>query len=71
MTLILPICALITGGSLPVSNQSATIDLPACLIVACISLIPTFITKKFARWQSVLLLTTYIGYMVMTTTAVI
>jgi len=70
LTLILPICALITGGSLPVSSQSAIIDLPACLIVACIAMIPTFITKKFARWQSVLLLGTYIGYMIMTTTAV-
>jgi len=70
LTLILPICALITGGSLPVSNQVATIDLPACLIVGCIAMIPTLITKKFARWQSVLLLGTYIGYMVLTTTSV-
>ena len=66
LTLILPICSLITGGSLPVSVQSAAIDLPACLIVGCIAMIPTLITKKFARWQSILLLVTYIGYMILT-----
>lgn len=70
LTLILPICALISGGNLPVSSQVATIDFPACLIVACLAIIPTLITKKFSRWQSVLLLGTYIGYMVITTTAV-
>ena len=71
LTLILPICALITGGSLPVSAQSAAIDLPACLIIGAIAILPTFITKKFARWQSVVLLVTYIGYVVITVTAVI
>lgn len=71
LTLILPICAAITGGNLPVSTQVATIDLPACLIVAVIAIIPALITKKFARWQSILLLGSYIGYMVITTTAVV
>lgn len=70
LTLILPICALITGGSLPVSSQVAAIDLPASLVVACFAMIPTLITKKFARWQSVLLLGTYIAYLVITITAI-
>lgn len=71
LTLILPICALITGGALPVSSQVAMIDLPVCLLVGCIAIIPTLVTKKFARWQSIMLLGTYIGYMVITTTVVI
>ena len=71
LTLILPICALITGGSLPISSQVAAIDLPTCLIVAIIAMIPTLVTKKFARWQSELLLGTYIGYMIITTAVAI
>ena len=71
LTLILPLCALITGGSLPVSTQVATIDMPACLLVATIAMIPALVNKKFSRWQSIFLITAYITYMVITTSAVV
>lgn len=62
MTLILPLCAMITGGSLPVSSQTLTIDLPFCLIVASVALIPALISGRFRRWQGILMLLGYVGY---------
>ncbi len=66
LTLILPICSLIYGGKLPMLDNVARIDLPACLIVTLIALIPTLITKKFSRVQGIILLVAYIGYVVLT-----
>lgn len=66
LTFIMPICNLISGKALPVNPNSALIDFPACLLVSLIAMLPTFITKKFARWQGVLLLVVYIAYVVIT-----
>jgi cation:H+ antiporter len=71
LTLILPICALIVKGNLFVSDQLLQIDFPACLLLIGISILPTLITRKFARWQGVIMLGTYIGYIIITTMAVI
>lgn len=48
LTLILPISAMIYGGGLPVSRQVAMMDLPACLLVGCIAVIPALISKNSA-----------------------
>ena len=40
--------------------------MPACLLIGAVACIPTLITKKFARWQGVLLLGLYAVYMVLT-----
>lgn len=61
-TLILPICSFIDGGDLPVSQQSIGLDMPACLGIIAIGIIPTLISKKFSRWQGILMLVLYIGY---------
>lgn len=66
LTLILPLSSMIFGGSLPVSRQVAMIDLPACLLIGCIAVIPALIGKKFRRSQGVILLFTYAAYIVMT-----
>ncbi len=63
LTLILPICAFISKGSLPVGMQSAYLDLPVCLLVICIAIIPTVIFKKLSRWQGALMMCIYIGYL--------
>lgn len=68
-TLILPISALISGKSLPVSQTSAQLDLPACLIVGGIAVIPTLISGKFRRWQGFALLAVYAVYVFLTCTA--
>ena len=65
MTLILPICSLISGGTLPVSAQTYTLDLPVCLLIMLIAMAPTMIRGKFSRWQGALTMVLYIGYMVL------
>ena len=62
MTLILPLCAIISGGALPVSLQSLRLDMPVCLLLACIALIPSLIFKKYRRWQGITMLTVYAAY---------
>ena len=63
LTLILPVCAVISGGTLPVVGTVGVLDMPACLLIGAVACIPTIITKKFARWQGVLLLGLYAAYM--------
>lgn len=64
ITLIMPISSLISGKALPVSQTVAMLDLPACLIVGCIAMIPALIRKKFSRWQGIVLLVVYAAYIV-------
>lgn len=62
LTMILPICAFLSGGTLPVGKQSAFLDMPVCLLIICIAIIPTLIFKKLSRWQGALMICIYIGY---------
>lgn len=65
VTVILPLCAFISGGSLPIADQNCVrIDMPVCLILCAIALIPTLIVKKFSRWQGVLMVCLYVAYIV-------
>ncbi len=66
LTLIMPLSSLIAGKPLPVSSTSAAIDLPICLVVGLIALIPALIKSKFSKWQGFLLLAVYIAYIVIT-----
>ena len=70
LTMIMPICCLISGSSLPVHETVARIDFPACLICGCVAMLPTMFTKKFTRWQGILLLVIYAAYLVITSTVV-
>lgn len=70
LSLIMPIASLISGKALPVAANSAMIDLPACLLVSCIALIPALINEKFARWQGVTLLIVYAIYVGITCFAI-
>jgi len=62
LTLILPLSALISGKALPISPSSAMIDLPVCLFVGLIAVLPAMVTAKFKRWQGVVLLLVYCIY---------
>lgn len=70
LTLILPICSFISmtsgSGALAVSVSSVTVDMIVCLAAIAIAIFPTIATKKFHRWQGVLMLAGYIGYVVVT-----
>ncbi len=71
LTMILPICSLVSGGSLPISKMAAYIDIPACLIVGIIAMIPALITRKFTKLQGVVLLVVYAVYVYITTSGVV
>ncbi len=66
LTLIMPLSAVISGKSLVVSARSAMLDLPACLLVGIIAIVPALIRKKFTRTQGIIMLVTYIAYVVIT-----
>ena len=70
LTLILPLSAFVSGKPLPIAQTSARLDLPACLAVGCIALIPAMISEKFCRWQGALLLAVYGVYLFLTLGAV-
>lgn len=64
ITMILPICAMISNGSLQVPSASFAVDMPVCLAVAAIALIPTLVCKKFHRAQGILMVAVYLGYLI-------
>lgn len=66
LTLILPLSSLVSGKALPIGEVSARFDLPACLLVGCIALLPAMLFEKFQKWQGILLLAVYAVYMYLT-----
>ena len=66
-TLILAICSFIYGGKLPVSKQNIYLDFPIAIAVTLIAAVPTVKTKKFSRWQGVLMLVIYLAYILTVT----
>ncbi len=68
LTLIMPLASIISGKTLPISEVSGALDLPACLCVGIISVAPALITSKFQRWQGVVLIAVYGVYVFLTVT---
>lgn len=66
LSLILPISSLVSGRALPIAATSAALDFPACLLVGGVAVIPALIAGRFYRWQGLLLLLIYGGYLYMT-----
>lgn len=66
LSLIMPLCSLVSGKPLPISQASAAVDLPACLLVGTIALVPAMISSKFSRWQGIVLMAVYSAYVVIT-----
>ncbi len=66
LTLILPVSAAVSGKALPINAASGWLDLPACLLVGAIAVIPAMISSKFHRWQGIVLLLVYIAYVALT-----
>lgn len=64
VTIILPICAIISGGSLPVAKQTLILDLPVCFGVMGIFVLPTLLKEKLHKWQGFLMITLYVVYIV-------
>lgn len=66
LTLIMPLSALVSGKSLPVSATAAMLDLPVCLLVGLVAVIPAMIKSKFTSLQGIILLAIYAVYVVAT-----
>ena len=64
ITVILPVCAIISGGTLGVSANCVRLDMPLCLAESVLAVVPTVIFKKFSRIQGVLMVALYLAYLV-------
>jgi len=64
-TLILPLCNLLSGGSLRLSHQFVALDLPAVLLINAVAVLPMLLHSRFMRWQGGLLLALYGGYILL------
>ncbi len=64
MAMILPVCSLLSGGTLAVSNATIAVDIPVALFLMVVATVPTMIAKKFSRWQGIVILVSYIAYLV-------
>ena len=61
--LILPLCTLVSGGSMPLEPAVAGLDLPVCLLCAAVLLVPALIRRRFSRWQGFAALSVYGFYL--------
>lgn len=68
LALILPVCSMISGGGLQIAKQSYALDMPVCFGISLIAILPTLIKGKLYRWQGVLLLLSYVDYIVVLVT---
>ncbi len=63
LTLVLPVCAAVGGGRLTIGPQTTALDLPMCLAVGAIAMLPPLAAGRFYRWQGFLLLGMYVVYL--------
>ncbi|MBQ3071930.1 MAG: calcium/sodium antiporter [Oscillospiraceae bacterium] len=64
-TLILPLCAVMSGDPLPVERINLVFDFPVCIAACAIAVVPTIVMGKFKKWQGYALLTVYALYMLL------
>ena len=62
LTMILPVCSLLSGGSLTISQQGAVLDLPACFLIILLGILPPLVKGRFYRWQGAAMLAAYAFY---------
>lgn len=63
LTLILPLSSLVSGGRLTIDKQGIMYDMPACLIIVLIAMVPALICQKFRKWQGGAMLAAYAVYL--------
>ena len=70
ITIILPLCAFISGGGLTVAAQSVRqtvyLDMPICVLETAVAVIPTIFRKRFTKLQGIIMLALYIAYVIVT-----
>lgn len=68
LTMILPVCSAVSGGRLVIGLQTTALDLPMCMAMCLLAIVPPLVKGKFYRWQGVLMLALYAGYVVILVT---
>lgn len=66
LTLILPLCSIISKQELPVTGNCINVDLPICMIVTLVAMVPLIIKQKDSKITGVILLLLYAGYLAVT-----
>ncbi len=67
LTMILPVCSAVSAASgekLVIGSQTTVLDLPVCLGLCCLAVLPPLLRGKFYRWQGALMLAAYAAYVV-------
>lgn len=59
LTLILPLCCLTSGRPLPLPPQSVALDIPFCLALTLLAILPPLVTGRFRRRQGLAMLGLY------------
>lgn len=62
LTLILPLCSVISGKALPILKQNIALDMPFCLGLVLIAVVPTMLSGRFRKAQGVAMLGVYAVY---------
>ena len=63
IALILPVCSVVSGQRLPVSAQSIAIDIPVCIGIILLAIIPMLIREKASKVQGIVMLAAYVVYL--------
>lgn len=63
LTLVLPISSLMYRHRLPIGAQYRTYELPACLALVLLLMLPTLLKKRFFRWQGAACAAVYAVYL--------
>ena len=64
LTLILPLCSVVSGKPLPILPQNFRLDMPVCLALSVLAVAPALISGRFRRWQGAAMMVAYIAYVV-------
>ncbi len=62
LALILPLCSVISGKALPILRQNVLLDMPFCLGLCLLAVVPPMITGRFRRAQGAVMLGIYAVY---------
>lgn len=62
LTLILPLCSVVSGKALPILRQNILLDMPFCLGLVLLAILPPLITGRFHKLQGVTMLLVYAVY---------
>ncbi|MBR4173568.1 MAG: calcium/sodium antiporter [Clostridia bacterium] len=62
LCVILPLCSLVSGGKAAVEAQTYAIDIPVCLGIILLAIIPPILFKRLYRFQGIFMLLAYVAY---------